>query len=249
MTVLLGSSKTVSDGGDGPPWPQTRLAAGETGAVRARLAEVAVRVAVDGADEEAMALFDAPASILDDVRATMRALPVAPTRPAVERYEGQQFVALRDELTDGAERIVIISGLFGPVHGDAPLPAYRLPPGGTLPDGTAVAERWSETATAELVRLLTDATGPVVDLLPAEFAAAVDVAAACGAAGRDHEPIRFTRPDGSSPGTVRLKQARGALAGYLAAGKTLSRFRRSPGMRWRHTHDDAGRVLVGEDAS
>ncbi len=241
MLVLLGSSKTVQPAGDGAPWPV--VLDGPLTARRKELVAAAQRVATDAPDDVASAFFDASGHPLAAARAMALALDDAPTRPALERYHGPQWTTFRDAGVGDPSTVLVVSGLWGLVRSSDPIPAYRLPPGGRLPDGGVVAGWWGDAPTEALAQLA-EGHDVVVDLLPAEFGTQVDVAAACEAAGAARVPVRFERADGRAVGSVRLKQARGAFAAHLSRGGTLNRFNDSPGVRWRNRADGDGRLLT-----
>ncbi len=101
----------------------------------------------------------------------------APTLPALRRYTGVLYDALdypgrpaplRRRL-DAA--VVVVSGLWGLLRGDDPVPAYKLPIGAVVPGAGRLATWWRPRLTPLLAEHVRGAV--VWDLLPGAYAAAV----------------------------------------------------------------------------
>jgi cytoplasmic iron level regulating protein YaaA (DUF328/UPF0246 family) len=148
-----------------------------------------------------------------------RAAATAPTMPAIERYTGVVYDALDHTSLSAAHRrrldasVLILSGLWGAVAPNDPVPDYRLKMGAELPGVGRLAAWWRDDLSSTIAA---DAAGRRVwNLLPKEHAAA-------WAAPEDlpQVTVRFLdrRPDGTltavSHGNKYLK---GALVRYLLA--------------------------------
>lgn len=121
-------------------------------------------------------LDGARARVLTAARASGALGRGAPTRPAMERYDGVLYRELRwSSLPEplrrrGAEEVRIVSGLLGLAAPDDPVPAYRLKMSASLPETGKLSTWWRPRLAPVLARL---AQGSVVwDLLPNEHSAA-----------------------------------------------------------------------------
>jgi len=98
----------------------------------------------------------------------------APTLPAFARYTGVVYQHLDAPSLRAkkrlAQRVAVVSALFGLVPADAPLPRYKLP------INTWLARYWQPINTERLARLAR--RQPVIDLLPQAYAKAIDTSAA-----------------------------------------------------------------------
>ncbi len=221
--VLLSSSKTVKSGGDGPTWRSGPLNEGPLAALRRRL----VRESQAAAKIPEPAFFDAAGEPLDQACRLALGLGRAPTMPAHERYHGQQWEAFGDG-AGRPERVVVISGLWGPVLANTPVPPYLLPCGGHRADGSTIASAWQLLATRCLCAM---ADGrQVVDLLPPESREAIDIETL--AAEAPVVTVEFVTDEGKPVHDMRLEQARGALAAHLSRGEGPASFATSPGQGW-----------------
>jgi cytoplasmic iron level regulating protein YaaA (DUF328/UPF0246 family) len=169
--VLLPPSEGKAPDGDGPPWASGRT----TDRALDRHRRVVLREAAQ----------------LGVVRRR------GPTLPAMERYTGVLYreldwaslgVAARRR---GAGQVRIVSGLWGLVAPDDPIPAYRLKMSARLDDLGRLSTWWRP----RLAPVLADRTeGAVVwDLLPQEHEAAMDWAA-CSPSQR--VAVRFVDAEG-----------------------------------------------------
>ena len=130
--------------------------------------------------------------------------------PAWQRYTGVVWEHLDPATLKPAQRrrIVVMSALLGVVGAEEPVPDHRLKLSVSLPK-LGRLDRWWRPAVTEA--LLAAGTGPIVDLLPKEHAAAVDwdVLAA-------HREV--VRPAGSGVTGHAGKAAKGRLARALVTG-------------------------------
>ena len=106
-----------------------------------------------------------------------RAVLESPTLPALRRYTGVLFdaldypgrpVPLRRRLD---RAVVVVSGLWGLLRGDDPVPAYKLPIGAAVPGAGRLASWWRPRVTPLLAEHVAGAV--VWNLLPGAYAAAV----------------------------------------------------------------------------
>ena len=109
--------------------------------------------------------------------AAHRELSTGPALPALRRYTGVLYqeldfpgqpAPLRRRL---ASSTVIVSGLWGLLRGDDPVPAYKLPIGASVPGVGRLAAWWRPRLTPVLAEYLTGAV--VWNLLPGAYAAAL----------------------------------------------------------------------------
>lgn len=169
--ILLPPSEGKADGGSGPAWSTGSMA--DRGLDRHR--KLVVRAA----------------------KAAGVTPKRGPTRPAMERYTGVLYGELAwSTLTPtarrtGNDRVRVVSGLWGLVAPDDPIPAYRLKMSAALPELGRLASWWRP----RLAPVLRERTaGAVVwDLLPIEHAAAMDWATASPA---QRVTFRFVEEDG-----------------------------------------------------
>lgn len=174
--LLLPPSAGKASGGTGDPW--------QTCAPH-RFSELAphrqaVRAAVDGQIRRRAALttlFGVSDRALADALATWRAIDDAPTLPAYERYTGVVWDALDPaSLAAPARRrlrdwVVVVSGLWGLVGADDPLPPYRLPIGARAGTLGGLAASWRGQVGPSLEAAAAGAW--VFDLLPDDHAVVV----------------------------------------------------------------------------
>lgn len=188
-------------------------------------------------------------SAVTEARRMLREVHRAPTMPAVERYAGVVYDHLDVASLPAAARrraddhVLIPSALFGPVRGGDPIPAYRLLMAARLSEPVGrLATFWRPFVAERLDALLAD-DATVVDLLSAEYAAAVPAAAR---RGRDWVTVDFLGDDGRKvPGTIG-KQYKGALARQLlATGRAdPDTAAATPGIRDAAADDDHWRLQL-----
>lgn len=151
--MLLPPSEGKSDGGGGSTWAPATMA-------------------ID---------LDGQRSQLQDALQTLDGEhpdPSGPTRPAIERYSGVLYdeldavtmsEAARQRLND---RVRIVSGRWGLVAPNDPIPFYKLKMSASVPPLGRLSTWWRPAITEVLTDLASDAI--VWDLLPNEHAAAID---------------------------------------------------------------------------
>ncbi len=211
VVVLLPPSEGKAAGGDGERTPG---AFPELERDRAK-----VRKALRRRDFQATTQLGVGPAYVKAAMADNRAVGTAATLPALRRYTGVLYDALDYPGRSAALRrrldrdVVIVSGLWGIVRGDDPVPAYKLPIGATVPTIGKLATWWRPRLTPVLAEHVAGAV--VWNLLPGAYAAAVgrlDTAAAVWT-------VRVTRDVGGTRSVVGHdnKAVKGALARTLVA--------------------------------
>lgn len=177
--ILLPPSEGKAPGGTGDPVDWGGGAFGEMGAMRMRVRDAVQRVVRRPAD--AAKLLGVKGAHLDRARDEWRHIDATPTLPAADRYSGVVWgaLAMRDmpaaARRRAMHRIVVPSGLWGLVAATDPIPAYRLKMS-ARPGALGVLSAWWRPELGP--RLAARAgRGAVIDLLPGEHAAAIDVSA------------------------------------------------------------------------
>lgn len=243
--VLLPPSEGKAPGGSGPPWRSGAFAL-DLGEARATVVAALVSAMADAPALEA--LLGVKGDALERAVAANRAVDGAPTCPAIERYTGVLYDALdAGSLAAPARaalgrRVLILSGLWGAVAPDDPIPDYKLKMGATLPDLGRLSGWWRPRLTPLLDERAGDAT--TWNLLPGEHAAAWAVGRA-----RRQVVVRFLDEVAAADGTVALKAVshwnkllKGALVRWLVerddagapdAHELLAEFRHPLGYVWR----------------
>jgi cytoplasmic iron level regulating protein YaaA (DUF328/UPF0246 family) len=220
VLVLLPPSETKRAGGDGPPLRLEEITHhADLGATRSGLVDELVALADDvPASRAALGVSERQ----DDEIERNAALRVSPTLPALDRYTGVLYDALdapsfsRATRARARSRLVVSSALFGLVHADDPIPAYRLSADSKLParDGalTSLTSRWRPVLDPLLTRI---ASGElVVDLRSGAYAALGRVPQAVTV------NVLAERLDGSrSVVSHHNKAHKGALARLLATSR------------------------------
>jgi cytoplasmic iron level regulating protein YaaA (DUF328/UPF0246 family) len=179
----------------------------DTGAFGSRLSECRVQViealaAAGGGDEK---LLGVKGEHLLRAQSANASLIGAATLPAWQRYTGVVWDHLDPATLPQAahKQIVVVSGLLGLVRGDDPIPDYRLKMGANLRPLGKLSTWWREDLSTEVRRA--GRRRFVVDLLPQEHRAAVDIA------GLDGVSLTLVDPTGK-PGGHFAKAAKGELA-------------------------------------
>jgi len=150
--ILLPPSEGKSLDGDGPPWRPGTMA--DLDLDRHRKLTIASASATGAVDRR------------------------GPTTRAIERYTGVLYRELawttlpRAAQRRGAQQVRIVSGLWGFVAADDPIPHYKLKMSASLPGLGRLATWWRPRLTPTLAEVAARAT--VWDLLPIEHSAAVD---------------------------------------------------------------------------
>lgn len=212
LLILLPPSETKRDGGSStldafPGGPGLE-------AIHRRVRADLVDAARGDADAAARALKISP-RLAERELARNRALETAPLMPAVLRYTGVLFDALRAEELEPRARewldahVVIHSALYGLVPAGAPIAAYRLSHDSRLSGGT-LAVRWREAVT----RVLTEHDGPVIDLRSQGYVG-------LGPLPRGHDRVWAELAERTPDGRIRSlnhfnKKAKGELVRALA---------------------------------
>ncbi len=170
MYVLLPPSETKAPGGDGPPLNLDALGFPELNPRRAELIDRLTDLCASPV--AARAALKVPAG-KDAEIATTAELRTSPTRPALRRYTG----VLYDNLdvaglsaaarARAADRLLIVSALFGLLRAVDPVPAYRFSAASRLAGHRTVAAGWRSV----LAPVLAGIDGLVVDLRSGAYAA------------------------------------------------------------------------------
>ena len=173
MRILLPPSEGKRPGGRGRPI-ETRPAAGPFAPARHRALDALQRLLTGHPDDAAAALL-LPAGVAAEALATNAQVRTARTMPALDRYAGVVY----DGLSAGslsmaarrlaARRVFVVSGLWGVLRGDEPIPDYRVPAKAVLPGVGVVGTFWRPVLDAELPALL--GPGLIVDLRSSDYAA------------------------------------------------------------------------------
>ncbi len=207
ITVLLPPSEGKAVGGTGRgSWSPDAGAFGvELGQRRHEVVDSLV--AVHGGDAR---MLGVTGRHLDRAQGANVTLLGASTLPAWQRYTGVVWDHL-DPATIPApvrRRILVVSGLFGVVRADDPIPDYRLKMAASLPPFGKLSTWWRPAISPLLDSYARRRT--VVDLLANEHRAAIDRTIV---GGRILQVTLRTR-DGS-PGGHGAKAAKGRLARHL----------------------------------
>lgn len=211
--MLLPPSETKLDGGDGPPLRLDALRHPELEPSRKDLVDDVVALAGDvAASRAALGLSERQHAEI----ARNAALWSAPTAPALLRYTGVLYDALDVRSLKGAaaararSRLAVSSALFGLVHAEDPVPAYRLSAGSMLPGRGTLAAFWKPVLEPVLAAI---AAGElVVDLRSGSYAALARVPGAVTAT------VLAEHPDGRRTVVSHFNKAhKGALARVLAS--------------------------------
>jgi uncharacterized protein len=238
-TILLPPSRGVREGGDtSVTWADTHLADGTLGTARRRVIAAARKL-----DREGLADAIGGAAAATDARRMLRDIHQAPTMPAVERYAGVVYdhldvAGLPASARRRAHRhVATISGLFGPLRGGDPIPAYRLLMLARLPDPVGRLATFWRPHVADWLEARVPPDTRVIDLLSTEYAAVVPASAR---RDRPWVTVEFVGANGRRvPGTIG-KQRKGALArALLLAGEaTPDAAATMPDTRVRQVADD-----------
>jgi cytoplasmic iron level regulating protein YaaA (DUF328/UPF0246 family) len=142
LLVALPPSEGKAPGGDGPPLDLATLShADALSAARGRVVDALVKLcSAEGTRgvNRARKVLGLSEGLTGEI-AVDAAVRTAPTLPAARRYTGVLYDHLSlATLPPGArrraaERVVIVSGLWGALSPEDAIPAYRLPIGVTLP--------------------------------------------------------------------------------------------------------------------
>lgn len=203
VIVLLPPSEGKAPGGRGRWSPASGAFA------RLAPARTAVAEAVLAAPPT---VFGARGELAERAAGAARAVATGttPALPAWQRFTGVVWQHLDPATLPSADRrrIVVPSGLLGLCRGTDPTPDFRLKLSVSLP-GLGRLDRWWRP---QLTEALAATRGPIVDLLPTEHAAALDL----GALGRRRVVrVDFVAPDGRGAAGHAAKAVKGILARQL----------------------------------
>jgi cytoplasmic iron level regulating protein YaaA (DUF328/UPF0246 family) len=177
LLIALPPSEGKAPGGDGPPLDLAALSgAADLTAARAKVLDALVTLTTDAAAgrrlTRARTVLGLSPGLAGEV-AVDAALRDAPTLPAAHRYTGVLYDHLGLTTLPAAARrraaahVVILSGLWGAVRPDDPIPAYRLAMNVTLPRVGKLSAFWRTPLGAAL-----PGAALVVDCRSAAYAAA-----------------------------------------------------------------------------
>lgn len=173
--------------------------------------------------------FSARGELLERALASTHSLlhGEAPLLPAWQRYQGVVWTHLEpDTLTSSfRRRILVPSGLYGLVAGEDPIVDYRLKMNVTLAPLSSLASFWRPFVTEAIDHAVKRAT--IVDLLPKEHAASVDVNVL--RSRRSVITVRFRAFDDQSAVGHDAKAVKGVLARSVLLDGTAA----LDGFSWR----------------
>jgi cytoplasmic iron level regulating protein YaaA (DUF328/UPF0246 family) len=222
VLVLVPPSEGKAAGGRGV-WSEADGAFGELAPHRRSVIDALGRV---GYDDPAVALkvFGARGELAERAAAAVSALRdgTAPARPAWQRFTGVVWEHLDPASLPAASRrrIVVPSALLGLCRGTDPVPDFRLKLSVSLPGVGRLDRFWRPTLTAALA----GARGPIVDLLPKEHAAALDMA------GFERRVVRVCFVDG---GGAAVGHDAKAVKGVVARVALLEGVDALDGLAWQ----------------
>jgi cytoplasmic iron level regulating protein YaaA (DUF328/UPF0246 family) len=153
MKILLPPSETKNAGGSGAPLALASLGLPSLSAQREAVVSALVELAGDAA--LAQRVLKLSERQLGEI-AHNRALRVAPTMPAVDRYTGVLYDALGAASLPGEARdwlgrhVWVHSAPFGPVGALDQIPSYRLAAGASLPGVAPLRRHWAARVTAAI---------------------------------------------------------------------------------------------------
>ncbi|MGY6501596.1 MAG: peroxide stress protein YaaA [Acidimicrobiales bacterium] len=187
--------------------------------------------------DQASKVFGATGDLLERAIAAATAVGdgAAPVLAATERYTGVVWDHLDPATLDDAARaqLVVPSALVGLSLGTDPVPDHRLGFSTSLPGIGRLDRWWRPVLTDALLRRADGA--PVVDLLPNEHAAALDLDAV--ADSTQLVRVRFVSADGAKA----VGHAAKAVKGIVARRVLTHGVDGLPGLRW-----EGWRVRRGE---
>lgn len=203
MIVLLPPSEGKAPGGRGT-WTPDRGAFASLAPERRAVVEAALVAVESGAN-----VFGAHGALAERAEAALRDVAAgrASARPAWQRFTGVVWEHLDAASLppDVRRRLVVPNAQLGLVRGDDPVPDFRLKFGISLPGLGRLDRWWRPALTAALART----RGPLVDLLPREHAAAVDLD---GLGRRRVVRVDFVAADGRAAAGHAAKAVKGVVA-------------------------------------
>lgn len=146
MLIILPPSETKAHGGSGAPLDWDALSFPELTPVRREIAAELAALDVD----EALKVLKISEKLRGEAESN-RVLESSPTMPALERFTGVLYDALKAPSLDADAREFLAVGdaLFGLVRADDLIPHYRLS-GGTKLGGRTLKSRWGSAISDEL---------------------------------------------------------------------------------------------------
>lgn len=173
MRLLLPPSEGKTVGGRGRPL-RARTGTGPLAEARARVL-AALHDLVAGDQRAAAQALLLPEGVAAEALAADREVQDSPTTPALRRYAGVVYdgFAVADLPADlqrlAGRSTLVMSGLFGVVRGDEPVPHYRVPAKAALPGIGVAGTFWRPVLDAVMPGLL--GRGLVVDLRSSDYSA------------------------------------------------------------------------------
>ncbi|MFP4233427.1 MAG: peroxide stress protein YaaA [Nitriliruptoraceae bacterium] len=220
--LLLPPAKGKVPGGDGPAYRATLTDDHPLTAARREVLAAAVAAAAALDDAALARVAGVRGADVDRARALLADLPDAPTLPVgirtagiVHRNAGLAEVAGRADALPA--EVLLVSGLLGIAGLAEPMPDHRLELAVSLAPLGGLATFWRRALAEHLATRLADR--PVVDLLPAEHARAIDPSLR---ARGGWTSVVFRRPDGRAANAARTKVAKGVLVAALLAPARLT---------------------------
>jgi uncharacterized protein len=177
--ILLPPSEAKDQGGDGPPvaWDAGRF--GGLADSRCAVRDAVRRAVRRRADAER--LLGVTGAHLDRALVEWVGIDSAPTMPAAVRYSGVVWGALDIAGMNAATRrrlmarVVVPSGLWGLVGAGDAIPPYRLKMGARVGSLGLLSRWWRPRVSPQLAARA--GRGAVIDLLPQEHSAGIDLSA------------------------------------------------------------------------
>ena len=223
--ILIPPSEGKALGGEGRAWREVSSASPELERRRDQVLSALVEFVSDGSQRAVYErVFGVRGEALDRSLDANATAPTAPTLPAIERYEGVLYQHLDAPSLDRAAArrldrdVVIVSGLWGLVRPDEPIPDYRLKMSTSLGSLGRLSTWWRPALSAEVAARSERAE--VWNLLPHEHAAALDLP--------ERKMVNsavWLEPDRAGslrPVSHWNKALKGALVGHLLRHPTLS---------------------------
>ena len=172
--ILLPPSEGKAAGCEGPAWSRGSMAIDLDERRQKVLGTLASVMRRSEADRRR--LLGVKGAALAAASAANRSAATSPTMPAIERYTGVLYDALDHRSLSAAQRrrldasVLILSGLWGLVVPDDPIPDYKLKMGASLGRLGTLSAWWRDELSARLGEVARDRI--VWNLLPNEHAAA-----------------------------------------------------------------------------
>ncbi len=202
--LLLPPSEGKAPGGRGRGWTVDAGAFGPALAEHRSAVAAALRAAQGGDGR----LLGVSGDHLDRAQIANRGVEGGPTMPAWQRFTGVVWDHLDPGSLPAARRreVLVVTALAGVVRADDPLPDHRLKLNVRLDPLGVLARFWHDAVSQEIRRAARRRV--VVDLLPNEHRAAVDLTGVTGVS------VTLRERDGASAGHA-AKAAKGRLARHL----------------------------------